>query len=88
MHSIKIVLEAITEFHEPKDYEFFPSIRIDAWRLTGGSPESETLLIHRCEDCFGLPSSEDKGESLMAARDYLEDNYKAIIQALIAKIGE
>lgn len=88
MHSIKILLRAITEFHEPKPYEHFPSIYIDVFEMSGGSPDTETLVIHRCEDIHDLSSSTDKGESLLAAREYLGDNYNAIVQALISEIGE
>lgn len=57
MHSIHIEIVAITEFHEPKPYEYFPSIKVDAYEMSGGN-------------------------------QYLADNYKMIIQAIIAEIGE
>ena len=88
MHSIKIHLKAITEFHEPKPYEYFPSIYIDVFRLAGDPKNTETLLIHRCEDIQALSPSTDRDVALIAAREYLDANYKLIIQALISKIGE
>jgi hypothetical protein len=85
---MKIVLEAITEFHEPKDYKFYPAIEIDVYELSGGSPNTETLLAHRCEDISGGVGTIDKDTALITARDYLGDNYKLIVQATISKIGE
>ena len=88
MYGIQIHVEAITEWHEPKDYEFYPALRVDAYELSGSVPETQTLLIHRCEDIKGLPPSEDKDVSLMAAREWLGDNYQKLIQEIIAAFGE
>lgn len=90
MHSIKIIIKAITEFHEPVPYKHFPSLYIDVFEMSGGSPNNETLLIHRCEGIRGLSPSSDKGEALLAAREWLgvEDNYESIAEAMIKNFGE
>lgn len=90
MHSLKIIVRAITEFHEPRPYKYFPSLFIDVFELSGGNPNVETLLIHRCEDINGLGSFTDKGEALIAAREWLgeEENYKSIVEAFISDFGE
>ena len=88
MHSIQIDIEAITEWHEPKPYEHFPALRFDTYEMSGGNPNIRTLLSHRCEDIRGLESSEDKDSALLAAREWLGENYKAVVQEAISKVGE
>lgn len=85
---LTIVLEAISEYHEPIPYKHYPSIRVDVWR--GDKQSSQNHYYHRCEDIRGLPSYTVREDAVNAATIWLEniDNCDAIIKDIIASIGE
>lgn len=89
MHSIQIEITIRAELHEPSPYEHFPALQVEAFAVPeDGHARGKTLLAHRCEDIRALPSSDNREETLAAARDYLSANWKPLVQALIAKFGE
>lgn len=87
MKKLHIDLEAITEFHEPHPYKFYPAIRIDCYECDE-SGAIRSLMTHRCEDIHGSVGYDIQAEAIETARLYLQNNYRNIVQAIVSEIGE
>lgn len=88
MNKVIITLEAISEYHEPKPYEHFPSIRVDVYR--GDKLTTASRFYHRCEDIKNLLPVDTEAEAIALADEWLAEpsNIDKIIQEVIAAIGE
>ena len=88
MSKIIIILDSISEYHEPDPYKHYASVILDVYR-----GEQQTLAAryyHRCEDILGIDPVDNEREALALANSWLAEksNIDKIIQEIISSIGE
>lgn len=83
-----ITLEAGSEFHEPKPYEHYPAILVNGY--CGSRIDDNLCIYHGLVDIKDGEPFDNHIEAIAAARTWIENkvNIDAIIQEIIAKIGE
>lgn len=88
MSKITIVLDSISEYHEPDPYQHYASVIIDVYR--GEQQTLASRYYHRCEDIKDIDPVGSERKALALSNSWLAEkaNIDKIIQEIIASIGE